>query len=62
MMTTQMMVADPNTVRYAERLKVGKASINGVNLEPVEKSVELGRRIAKYRAEQTVAAIRKLLR
>jgi hypothetical protein len=44
-----------------ERIAAGKFKINGVDLEPVEKTAEWGRKIVNYRAELTVAAIRKSL-
>ena len=61
MMEAQMMVVDPTTVRMKERLAAGKFRINGVELAPAEKTIEWGRKIVDYRAERTVAAIRKAL-
>ena len=60
--TAQMMVVEPAAVRMRERMTTGKFSINGVNLAPPEKTIALGRRIVDFRAEATVAAIRKVLR
>ncbi len=57
--TSEMMVVDPQTVRYAERVKAGKASINGVSLAPIERTVELGKQAVAWRADKTVNAIRK---
>ena len=54
-------VHDPNGVRMPERVKAGKFTINGVPLAPIEKTVENGRRIAAFRTEKTVAAIRKAM-
>lgn len=59
--TAQMMVVDPTTVRMKERIAGGKFSINGVPLSPPEKTIAMGRKIVAYRAEVTVAAIRKVL-
>jgi creatinine amidohydrolase len=59
--TAQMMVVDPATVRMKQRIAAGKFSINGVNLAPAEKTIEWGKKIIDYRAEQTVQAIRKSL-
>lgn len=56
-----MMVYDPETVRIEQRVKANRATINGVSLLPVEKTVELGRQIIELRASNTVAAIRKAL-
>ncbi|MBV8881846.1 MAG: creatininase family protein [Planctomycetaceae bacterium] len=60
-MEAQMMVVDPATVRMKERLAAGKFRINGIDLSPAEKTIEWGRKIVDYRAERTVAAIRKTL-
>ncbi len=60
-MTSQMMVVDPTTVRMKERMAAGKFSINGVPLAPIQKSVAWGKRIVEYRAELTAAAIRKAI-
>lgn len=59
--TSQMMVIDPASVRLRQRMAKGKASINGVDLTPAEKSIAWGRKVVNYRAEITVAAIRKAL-
>ena len=58
--TSLMMSVDPESVRMTERLAAGLFSINGVQLAPAEKSIELGRRAAAWRAQVTVAAITKL--
>lgn len=60
--TAQMMVVDPTTVRMRERMAAKKFSINGVQLAPPEKTIAMGRKIVEYRAEITVAAIRKALK
>ena len=60
-MSAQMMLVDPTTVRMKERMAAKKFTINGVPLAPLEKTVAWGRRIVDYRAELTVAAIRKAL-
>jgi len=56
--TSLMMVTDPEAVRYEQRVRAGKASINGVSIAPKEETIELGRRLMKFRAERTAAAIR----
>jgi creatinine amidohydrolase len=57
--TLNMMVADPGSVRWDQRIKGGKASIDGVSIADREKAVELGRKIVEFRATATVNAIRK---
>lgn len=59
--TALMMVIDPTTVRYDQRVKAGRASINGVTIAPKEKTVEIGRRLVEFRAEYTARAIRAAL-
>jgi len=59
--TALIAVHDPDGVRMPERIKAGKFAINGVALSPIEKTVENGRRIAAFRTEKTVAAIKKAM-
>lgn len=59
--TALIAVHDPNGIRMPERVKAGKFTINGVPLAPIEKTVENGRRIAAFRTEKTVAAIKKAM-
>ncbi len=59
--TSLMMVTDPAAVRYDQRVQAGKATINGVSIAPMERTIELGRKLMAYRAEQTVRAIRSAI-
>src|SRR5262249_58301407 len=59
--TAQMAAVDPNSVRAAERIKAGRFRINGVELAPLEKTAAWGRKIADYRAEITIAALRRAM-
>ncbi|HEV8211449.1 MAG TPA: creatininase family protein, partial [Vicinamibacterales bacterium] len=52
-------VHDVNGVRLPERIKAGKATINGVSLTPAGKTIENGQKIAAFRAEKTIAAVKK---
>jgi len=54
-----MMVADPNSVRWAERVKARQATINGVSIADLNRSLQLGRMIADARATRTVALIKQ---
>jgi creatinine amidohydrolase/Fe(II)-dependent formamide hydrolase-like protein len=56
-----MMTVDPETVRIKQRIAKQKATINGIALAPVDKAVAAGKRIVDYRADVTVAAIRKAI-
>ncbi|MEW5918593.1 MAG: creatininase family protein [Gemmatimonadota bacterium] len=58
--TALMMAVDPSVVRYEERVKAGKASINGVSIAPKEKTIEVGKKLIEWRTTQTVKAIQKL--
>ncbi len=59
--TTLMMAVDPSTVRVDQRVAKGKASINGVDIVPVERSVVIGKALQEWKTEITVEAIRKQL-
>ena len=54
-----MASVDPTLIRAKQRIAKGKFSINGVTLAPLEKTVALGKRVAEFRAQKTVEAIRK---
>lgn len=49
---------DPERIRARQRMDAGLFSINGVDLAPLEQTVENGRRLVQYRAEITARAIR----
>ena len=53
---TQIAAINPCLIRSAERQKAGLFSLNGVNLEPLSKTIELGRGLAEYRAGITARA------
>jgi hypothetical protein len=55
------MLADPQHVRLDQRVAAGRATINGVDILPREKTIEMGRRIVEFRAENAVTAIRKAI-
>lgn len=59
--TSQIMALNPTYVRMNQRIKNGDFSINGVNLLPVDKTIELGKRLCSYQADITVEAIKKAL-
>ncbi len=56
--TALQMVTDPSTVRYDQRVAKGLASINGISIMPKEKTVDVGRRLMRWRVDQTVKAIK----
>ncbi|MEX2466188.1 MAG: creatininase family protein [Gemmatimonadota bacterium] len=59
--TSIIMNDDPRYVRFGERLKAGKASINGIPIAPIGETLDHGRRLIDFRAEVTVDAIRELI-
>jgi creatinine amidohydrolase len=54
-----MFIDDPNSIRFDQRVKAGKASINGVDLSDRKKSTELAKKIVEFRATTTVDFIKK---
>jgi creatinine amidohydrolase/Fe(II)-dependent formamide hydrolase-like protein len=54
-----LMTLDPTLIRADQRRAVKLFSINGVNLDPANQTVTLGRKLVAQTAEITVAAIRQ---
>jgi creatinine amidohydrolase len=52
----QIAVQDPKLIRADQRRKAGQLSIHGVNLAPIEKTIEIGKKLAEYRAGITAKA------
>ena len=59
--TLNMMITDPNSVRYDERLEAGFASINGVSIADRVESLEQARKIVQFRAWTTSESIKKAM-
>ncbi|MDH5591139.1 MAG: creatininase family protein [Gemmatimonadota bacterium] len=57
-LTAMQMLTDPTTVRLEERIEAGLAVNDGVSLLPVERTLEVGRKLMQWRVDQTAAAIR----
>ncbi|HYB94494.1 MAG TPA: creatininase family protein [Vicinamibacterales bacterium] len=57
--TLNMFIDDPKSVRYDERVKAGKATINGVDISNRAKNMELAKKIVEFRATKTIEAINK---
>jgi creatinine amidohydrolase/Fe(II)-dependent formamide hydrolase-like protein len=49
---------NPERIRARQRIDAGLFSINGVDLTPIESTIENGRRLVHYRAQLTARAIR----
>jgi len=58
-MSAQLVAIDPRTVRAEQRRKAGNLRINGVDLAPLEKTADWGRKIIDFRATKTVEALRR---
>lgn len=56
--TAIMASVDPESIRTRERLAANKFRINGVDLAPLDKTMEWGRKIVDFRADATVKAYR----
>lgn len=56
--TLNMFITDPKSVRWAERVKAGKATINGVSIADAKRNLEIARQIVEMRATNTVNAIK----
>ena len=46
----QIAVQDPKLIRAEQRAKAGKLTLHGVDLAPISKTIELGKKLAEYRA------------
>jgi creatinine amidohydrolase/Fe(II)-dependent formamide hydrolase-like protein len=56
--TMNIFVTDPKMVRWEQRVKAGKATINGVSIADKAKTLEIGKTIVEMRATNTAAAIK----
>jgi len=56
-----MALKDPTTIRFYQRVKAGRAIINGVELFPLWKTNENGRKFLEVRTKLTVAGIQKAM-
>ncbi|MEY4634393.1 MAG: hypothetical protein RJA55_191 [Acidobacteriota bacterium] len=59
--TLNMMLTDPNSVRWAARVKANKATINGVDISDLNRSREWARAIVEARATRTVNLIQQAI-
>lgn len=59
--TLNMMVTDPQSVRWQARVAAGMATIDGVSIADRDKALALGKQIVAFRASVTADAIRKAL-
>ena len=59
--TLNMMLTDPQSVRWEERVKAGKATINGVSIADQAQALEWARAIVEARATRTAELIKKVI-
>lgn len=52
-----MALADPQSIRFAQRVKAGQAEINGIKFESLTWLQDLGRKVAVLRVTTTINAI-----
>lgn len=52
----QIAVQDPRLIRMEQRLKAGLFSLHGVELAPISRTIEVGQKLAAYRAGITAKA------
>ncbi|AMW06264.1 creatininase family protein [Gemmatimonas phototrophica] len=52
-----MALVDPQSIRFAQRVKAGQAEINGIKFESLAWLQELGRKVAELRMNTTIKAI-----
>ena len=57
----QTAVQDPKLIRMDQRIKAGLFSLHGVAEAPIGKTIEIGKKLAEYRAGITAKAFRKSL-
>ena len=60
--TLNMMISDPASVRWAERVATDQATIDGFSIEDLERALTLGREISEARAARTADLIRERTR
>ncbi|MGA3190786.1 MAG: creatininase family protein [Bryobacteraceae bacterium] len=59
--TAILMALNPESARLKERTEADQLTVNGVNLKPIEKTIENGRTILRMQTDQTVKAIQETL-
>ena len=57
--TLNMLLADPQSVRWAERVQTRQTVIDGVSIADLGRSFELARQISEARAKRTADVIRE---
>ena len=55
--TSLMMLEDPTSVRYEQRVAAARATINGLCIAPKEMTIDIGKQLMQFRIDTTVPAI-----
>ena len=56
-----MALTDPKTIRFEQRVKANRASINGATLLPLSSLIENGKLANDIRTKLTIDAINKIM-
>jgi len=56
-----MFITDPSSIRFEQRVKLAKAGINGTSLANRAQSARWAKEIVEYRATTTIEAIRNAI-
>ena len=59
--TSILLAVSPESARLQERIEARQLTVNGVNLEPLEKTVANGKAILQIQTDQTVKAIQRAI-
>lgn len=59
--TSILMALNPESARLKERTEADQLTVNGVNLNPIEKTIENGKTILRMQTDQTVKAIQRTI-
>lgn len=59
--TSILMAVSPESARLQERVEAKQLTVNGIHLEPIENTIENGKKILQIQTDQTVEAIRKAI-
>lgn len=56
-LSAMQAAVDPETVRYEQRVQTGRASINGVSMVPLGRTISVGEELLRWRIEKTAGVI-----
>ena len=59
--TSILLAVSPESARLQERIEASQLTVNGVKLEPIQKTIENGKAILQIQTDQTVKAIKKAM-